>query len=92
MLSSFSFVKIPEKTATISSNTANMPAVDVVDQVPAVSGKETAQSVAAVEELIKNLSISKTADEGKAHANSLASLLNGPIEELTVPIDRKSVV
>lgn len=79
-------MKIPEKTATISSNTANMPAVDVVDQVPAVSGKETAQSVAAVEELIKNLSISKTADEGKAHANSLASLLNGPIEELTVPI------
>ncbi|KAH8705935.1 elongation factor 3 [Talaromyces proteolyticus] len=62
-----------------------MPAVDVAS-VPAVSGKETAGSVALVENLIKNLSISKTPDEGNTHANSLATLLNGPIEEKTVPL------
>ncbi|QKX59790.1 uncharacterized protein TRUGW13939_06932 [Talaromyces rugulosus] len=61
-----------------------MPAVDVAS-VPAVSGKETASSVALVETLIQNLSISKTPDEANTHANSLASLLNGPIEEKAVP-------
>ncbi|OKL55348.1 Elongation factor 3 [Talaromyces atroroseus] len=62
-----------------------MPAVDV-SSLPAVSGKETASSVAVVESLIKNLSISKTPDEANTHANNLASLLNGPIEENTVPL------
>jgi elongation factor 3 len=61
-----------------------MPAVDVAS-VPAISGKETASSVALVESLIQNLSISKTPDEANTHANSLASLLNGPIEEKAVP-------
>jgi elongation factor 3 len=63
-----------------------MPAVDVMDSVPAVSGKETAKSVAVVEDLIKNLSISKTADEANTHSINLATLLNGPIEEQTVPV------
>ncbi|KAL1964394.1 hypothetical protein VTN77DRAFT_6952 [Rasamsonia byssochlamydoides] len=63
-----------------------MPAVDVMDSVPAVSGKETAKSVAVIEDLIKNLSISKTPDEANTHANNLAALLNGPIEEQTVPL------
>lgn len=62
-----------------------MPAVDVAS-VPAVSGKETANSVAVVESLIQNLSISKTPAEANTHANNLASLLNGPIEEKTVPL------
>lgn len=62
-----------------------MPAVDV-SSVPAVSGKETANSVAVVESLIQNLSISKTPDEANLHANNLATLLNGPIEEKTVPL------
>ncbi|KAF4956736.1 hypothetical protein F66182_18348, partial [Fusarium sp. NRRL 66182] len=62
-----------------------MPAVDV-SSVPAVSGKETANSVAVVESLIQNLSISKTPDEANTHANNLATLLNGPIEEKTVPL------
>jgi elongation factor 3 len=61
-----------------------MPAVDVAS-VPAISGKETSQSVALIEDLIKNLSISKTPDEANIHANNLAALLNGPIEEQTVP-------
>ncbi|KUL87021.1 hypothetical protein ZTR_05698 [Talaromyces verruculosus] len=62
-----------------------MPAVDV-SSVPAISGKETANSVAVVESLIQNLSISKTPDEANTHANNLATLLNGPIEEKTVPL------
>uniref|UniRef100_A0A093V899 Elongation factor 3 n=1 Tax=Talaromyces marneffei PM1 TaxID=1077442 RepID=A0A093V899_TALMA len=62
-----------------------MPAVDV-SSIPAVSGKETADSVAVVESLIQNLSISKTPDEANIHANNLATLLNGPIEEKIVPL------
>lgn len=62
-----------------------MPAVDV-SSLPAISGKETANSVAVVESLIQNLSISKTPDEANTHANNLATLLNGPIEEKTVPL------
>jgi elongation factor 3 len=62
-----------------------MPAVDV-SSVPAVSGKETAGSVAVVESLIKSLSISKTPDEANTHAHNLATLLNGPIEENIVPL------
>ena len=62
-----------------------MPAVDVMDTVPAVSAKETAKSVAVLEELIKSLSISKTQDEANAAAGNIATLLNGPIEEKTVP-------
>lgn len=61
-----------------------MPAVDIAS-VPAVSGKETANSVAVVESLIRSLSISKTPDEANLHAHNLATLLNGPIEENTVP-------
>ncbi|KAL1983692.1 hypothetical protein VTN96DRAFT_10121 [Rasamsonia emersonii] len=61
-----------------------MPAA--VDSAPAVSAKETAKSVAVIEDLIKNLSISKTPDEANSHANNLAALLNGPIEDQTVPV------
>ncbi|KAF3482668.1 elongation factor 3 [Arthroderma uncinatum] len=62
-----------------------MPAVAVVDSTPAQSAKEAAKSVAVLDELLKTLSISKSADEAKAAANSIASLLNGPTEEHTVP-------
>lgn len=58
-----------------------MPAVDVMASVPAVSGKETAKSVVVLEDLIKTLSISKSASEAKTHANNIASLLNGPTEQ-----------
>ena len=53
--------------------------------VPAVSSKETKQTLSTLEELLKALSISKTADEVNAAASNVASLLNGPIEEQAVP-------
>ncbi|PYH92215.1 ATPase component of ABC transporter [Aspergillus ellipticus CBS 707.79] len=62
-----------------------MPAVDV-SSVPAVSGKETAQSVAVLEDLLKNLSVSTTQDEVNAAADNLAHLLSGPIPEQTLPL------
>ncbi|KAL1884812.1 translational elongation factor EF-1 alpha [Paecilomyces lecythidis] len=61
-----------------------MPAVDV-SSVPAVSGKETAQSVAVLEDLLKNLSVSKTPDEVNAAASNIASLFSGPIDEKVLP-------
>jgi elongation factor 3 len=62
-----------------------MPAVDV-SSVPAVSGKETAQSVAVLEDLIKNLNVSTSPDEVNAAAGNLASLFGGPIPEQTLPL------
>ncbi|KKK26660.1 hypothetical protein P175DRAFT_0486588 [Aspergillus ochraceoroseus IBT 24754] len=62
-----------------------MPAVDVAS-VPAVSAKETAQSVAVLEDLIKNLTISTTQDEANAAADNLAHLFSGPIPEQTLPL------
>jgi elongation factor 3 len=38
-----------------------------------------------LEELIKTLSVSKSQDEANATASNIATLLNGPIEERTVP-------
>ncbi|KAJ5728220.1 Elongation factor 3 [Penicillium malachiteum] len=61
-----------------------MPAVDV-SSVPASSGKEIAQSVAVLEDLIKNLNISTSADEVNAAAANLATLFSGPIPEQTLP-------
>ncbi|KAL3470279.1 armadillo-type protein [Aspergillus californicus] len=61
-----------------------MPAVDIAS-VPAVSGKETAQSVAVLEDLIKNLNISTTPDEVNAASSNIAHLLSGPIPEQTLP-------
>jgi elongation factor 3 len=46
-----------------------MPAVDIMDSVPAVSAKEAAKSVAVLDELIKSLSVSK----------------NGPADEQVLP-------
>lgn len=62
-----------------------MPAVDIMDSVPATSAKETAKSVGVLDELVKNLTVSKTADETNAAAGSIASLLNGPTEEQALP-------
>jgi elongation factor 3 len=61
-----------------------MPAVDV-GSVPAASGKETAQSVSVLEDMIKNLNISTNKDEVNTAANNLASLFAGPIPEQTLP-------
>lgn len=62
-----------------------MPGVDV-SSVPAVSGKETAQAVAVLEDLMKNLNVSSTQDEINAASNDLAHLLSGPIPEQTLPL------
>ncbi|KAJ5450866.1 hypothetical protein N7491_000048 [Penicillium cf. griseofulvum] len=61
-----------------------MPAANVASS-PAVTGKETAQSVAVLEDLIKNLNISTSADETNAAASNLASLFGGPIPEQVLP-------
>jgi elongation factor 3 len=63
----------------------DMPAVDEMATVPATSAKETAKSVAVLDELLKALSIAKGQDEANAAATNVASLLNGPIEEHTLP-------
>ncbi|OJJ07066.1 hypothetical protein ASPVEDRAFT_33312 [Aspergillus versicolor CBS 583.65] len=62
-----------------------MPAVDIAS-VPAVSGKETAQSVAVLEDLFKNLNVSSSPDEVNAATGNLAHLLSGPIPEQTLPL------
>jgi elongation factor 3 len=62
-----------------------MPAVDVAS-VPAVSGKEIAHSVAVLDDLIKNLNISKSADEVSTAAGNIAHLFSGPIPELVLPL------
>jgi elongation factor 3 len=62
-----------------------MPAVDV-SSVPAVSGKESAKSVAVLEDLFKNLNVSTTPDEALAAAGNLATLFSGPISEQTLPV------
>ena len=53
--------------------------------VPAVSSKETAQSVEVLEDLIKNLNVSGSQDEVNAASGNLASLFSGPIPEQTLP-------
>jgi elongation factor 3 len=57
-----------------------MPTVDVMQSVPATSAKETSKSIGVLEELIKNLAISKSQDEANTAATNVASLLHGPIE------------
>jgi elongation factor 3 len=62
-----------------------MPAVDIMQSIPAVSAKETTKSIGVLEELIKNLTISKSQDEANTAAGNVASLLHGPIEEQSLP-------
>ena len=63
-----------------------MPAVDIMESVPVISGKEAAKSVAVLEELIKSLSVSKSAGETKVAANNIAPLLSGPTDEQALPL------
>jgi elongation factor 3 len=62
-----------------------MPAVDVMESVPAATAKETSKSIGVLEELIKKLTISKNQDEANKAATNVASLLHGPIEEQSLP-------
>jgi elongation factor 3 len=52
---------------------------------PAVSGKETAQSVSVLEDLMKNLNVAASADEANAAAANIAHLFSGPIPEQVLP-------
>jgi len=63
-----------------------MPSADAMNSVPETSAKETKQTISTLEELLKNLSLAKTQDEANTHGSSIASLLNGPIEEHSVPL------
>ena len=63
----------------------NMPAVGVMDSTPAVTVKEAAKSGAVLEGLIKTLAISKGQDEASTAAGDIATLLNGPTDETSVP-------
>ena len=62
-----------------------MPDVSTMDTVPVVSTVETTKTLNVLDELMKNLSVSKSQDEANAAANSLASLLNGPTDEQQLP-------
>lgn len=62
-----------------------MPAVDTMQSVPATSAKETSKSIGVLEELIKNLTVSKSQDEANTAALNVATLLHGPIEEQSLP-------
>ncbi|KAJ9499181.1 translational elongation factor EF-1 alpha [Exophiala xenobiotica] len=53
---------------------------------PVSSAKETKNSVHTLEQLMQNLSVSKSQDEINSAANNLATLLNGPIEEHAMPL------
>jgi elongation factor 3 len=63
-----------------------MPAVDTMASTPVSSAKETKNSVHTLEQLMQNLSVSKSQDEINSAANNLATLLNGPIEEHAMPL------
>ncbi|KAJ5238768.1 Elongation factor 3 [Penicillium chermesinum] len=60
-----------------------MPAAET--KVPATSAKETAQSVAVLEDLIKNLNVSTSPEEVNAAAGNIAHLFSGPIPEQALP-------
>ncbi|KAL6231913.1 hypothetical protein BDW75DRAFT_218895 [Aspergillus navahoensis] len=62
-----------------------MPAVDIAS-VPAVSSKETAESVALLEDALKNLNLASSEDEANAAATSLTQMLSGPIPEQALPL------
>ena len=47
---------------------------------------ENAKSLKVLDELMQKLTISKEADAVKESAAALASFINGPIEDLDVPI------
>ena len=62
-----------------------MPAVDIAS-VPAVSSKETAESVALLETALKNLNLASSEDEANAATTSLTQMLSGPIPEQVLPL------
>lgn len=65
-----------------------MPSVNIMESVPsnAVNTKsENQKSIQVLDELLNKLSISKSADETSAAAGSIATFINGDIEEHDAP-------
>lgn len=65
-----------------------MPSLDIMESVPsnAVNTKsENQKSVQVLDELLNKLSVSKSADETSAAAGSIATFINGDIEEHDAP-------
>ena len=65
-----------------------MPSVDIMDTVPSNTENtknENQKSVKVLDELLKQLTISKTADETSAAAGNIATFINGDIEEHDAP-------
>lgn len=50
-----------------------------------MAAKESAQSVAVLEDLIKNLNVSGSQDEVNTASSNIAALFSGPIPEQTLP-------
>lgn len=46
---------------------------------------EAGKTLKAVEEIFSSLSISESINDSNAAANNLASILNGPVEERSLP-------
>lgn len=61
-----------------------MPALDMASE-PATTAKETAKTMGVLEDLLKALSISKSAEEAKSAASNIGTLLSGPTEEHDIP-------
>lgn len=64
------------------------PAADIMESVastPANTKSENQKSVKVLDELLGQLTISKTADETTAAAGNIATFINGPIEEHDAP-------
>lgn len=65
-----------------------MPSVDVIESVSSSAANtksENQKSVQVLDELLSKLTISKTADETSAAAGSIATFINGDIEEHDAP-------
>lgn len=65
-----------------------MPSVDIMESVPSntVNTKpENQKSTQVLDELLSKLSISKSATETSAAAGSIATFINGDIEEHDAP-------
>lgn len=65
-----------------------MPSVDLMDSVPSNAANtkaENQKSVKVLDDLLNQLTISKTADQTSAAAGNIATFINGDIEEHDAP-------
>lgn len=65
-----------------------MPSIDVMDSAPsnaATQKSENQKSVKVLDDLLNQLTISKTAAETSAATSNIATFINGDIEEHDAP-------